>query len=87
MTAEKAVGGRLSGSAGSGGGPQAEAVGGEEVVGQRVPERMGLRLDQTADREKTEAVVLAVGVDPLDALSPKRTPPGPPRSPCARATP
>ena len=56
----------MSGWAGSG---DPQAVGGQEVIGERVPERMGLGLDQTANWEKTEAVVLAVGVDPLDALA------------------
>ena len=48
-------------------GPQ--ALGGHEVVGDGVPERMGFGLDQTAHGKKTKAVVLAVGVDPLDALA------------------
>ena len=51
------------------GGVGPQASGGHEVVGEGVPERMGLRLDQTANGEKTEAMVLAVGVDPLDALA------------------
>ena len=48
-------------------GPQAS--GGHEIVGDGVPERVGLRLDETANGKKTEAVVLAVCVDPLDALA------------------
>src|SRR5580704_1771039 len=48
-------------------GPQAS--GGHEIVGDGVPERVGLRFDETANGKKTEAVVLAVCVDPLDALA------------------
>jgi hypothetical protein len=46
-----------------------QTVGGHEIVGDGVPERLGLRLDETANWKKTEAVVLAVCVDPLDALA------------------
>src|SRR5271170_3569738 len=46
-----------------------QAAGGHEVVGERVPERVGLRLDEPANGEKTKAMVLAIGVDPLDALA------------------
>src|SRR5258708_32109607 len=34
-----------------------------------MPERMSLGLDEPAHGEKTEAMVLAIGVDPLDALA------------------
>jgi hypothetical protein len=51
------------------GGVGPQALGGHEVVGDGVPERMGLGLDQTAHGKKTKAVVLAIGVDPLDALT------------------
>ena len=54
-------------SASWGFGPQAS--GGEEIVGERMPERVSLGLDETAHGKKTEAMVLAVGVDPLDALA------------------
>jgi hypothetical protein len=64
-----------------------QAVSGAEIVGERMPERMGLRLDQTAIGEKTEAMVLAIGVDPLDALAQGGRRPCPLRSPCAPATP
>ena len=46
-----------------------QTASGEEIVRERVPERMSLGLDQPADREKTKAMVLAIGVDPLDALA------------------
>src|SRR5258708_9292623 len=42
-----------------------QAVGGGEIVGERMPERMRLRLDQPAHGKKAKAMVLAVGVDPL----------------------
>ena len=48
-------------------GPQTS--GGEEIVGKRMPERMSLRLDEPAHGKKAEAVVLAVCMDPLDALA------------------
>ena len=48
-------------------GPQAS--GGHEIVSDGVPECVGLRFDETANWKKTEAVVLAVCVDPLDALA------------------
>src|SRR3984957_2388797 len=50
-----------------GGCPQTS--GGEEIVGKRMPEPMSLRLDEPAHGKKAEAVVLAVCVDPLDALA------------------
>ena len=37
-------------------GPQ--ALGGHEIVGDGVPERVGFRLDETANWKKTEAVFL-----------------------------
>src|SRR5258708_13625461 len=46
-----------------------QALTGDEIVGERMPERMSLGLDEPAHGEKTEAVVLAIGVDPLDALA------------------
>ena len=46
-----------------------QALTGDEIVGERMPERMSLRLDESANGEKTKAMVLAVGVDPLDALA------------------
>jgi hypothetical protein len=46
-----------------------QTAGGDEVVGERMPERMSLRLDEPANGEKTKAMVLAIGVDPLDALA------------------
>src|SRR5258708_22401868 len=48
-------------------GPQAS--GSHEIVGDGVPERVGFRLDEAANGKKAEAVVLAVCVDPLDALA------------------
>src|SRR5271170_5578318 len=42
---------------------------GHHIVGQRVPQREGFGLDQTANGDKAKAVVLAVRVDPLDALA------------------
>ena len=42
---------------------------GDEIVRERMPERMSLRLDESANGEKTKAMVLAIGVDPLDALA------------------
>ena len=46
-----------------------QTTGGDEIVRERMPERMSLRLDQTAHGKKTKAMVLAIGVDPLDALA------------------
>ena len=46
-----------------------QTVSGDEIVGERMPERMSLRLDEPADGNKTKAMVLAIGVDPLDALT------------------
>ena len=46
-----------------------QTAGGDEIVRERVPERMSLRLDEPADRKKAKAMVLAIGVDPLDALA------------------
>src|SRR5258708_17981001 len=46
-----------------------QALTGDEIVGERMPERMSLGLDEPAHGEKTEAMVLAIGVDPLDALA------------------
>src|SRR5690348_10092448 len=51
------------------GGLQAEARSGDEIVGEGVPERLGLGLDQAANGEKTKAMVLAVGIDAFDALA------------------
>ena len=39
-----------------------QASGGHEIVRDGVPERVGLRFDETANWKKTEAVVLAVCV-------------------------
>ena len=39
-----------------------QTAGGDEVVRERVPERMSLGLDQPADREKTKAMVLAIAL-------------------------
>ena len=50
-----------------GGGPQGS--GSHEVVGERVPERVSLDLEETAHGKTTEAVVLAVCMGPLDALA------------------
>src|ERR1700722_16166026 len=61
------LGSRSAGGSGLGGGPQTS--GGEEIVGKRMPERMSLRLDEPAHGKKAEAVVLAVCMDPLDALA------------------
>src|ERR1700722_10626815 len=58
---------RSAGGSGLGAGPQTS--GGEEIVGKRMPERMSLRLDEPAHGKKAEAVVLAVTMDPLDALA------------------
>jgi hypothetical protein len=41
-----------------------QTVGGGEIVGERMPERMRLRLDEPAHGKKAKAMVLAVGVDP-----------------------
>jgi hypothetical protein len=46
-----------------------QTVSGEEIVRERMPERVSLGLDEPAHGKKTEAMVLAVGVDPLDALA------------------
>jgi hypothetical protein len=46
-----------------------QTVSGGEIVRECMPERMSLRLDESANGEKTKAMVLAVGVDPLDALA------------------
>jgi hypothetical protein len=46
-----------------------QAAGGHQVVRERMPERMSLRLDEPASGEKTKAMVLAIGVDELDALA------------------
>ena len=46
-----------------------QTVSGGEIVRECMPERMSLRLDEFANGEKTKAMVLAVGVDPLDALA------------------
>ena len=46
-----------------------QAASGDEIVGERMPERMSLGLDETANGKKAEAAVLAIGVDPLDALA------------------
>src|SRR5258708_24879962 len=46
-----------------------QALTGDEIVGERMPERMSLGLDEPAHGEKTDAMVLAIGVDPLDALA------------------
>jgi hypothetical protein len=47
------------------GGVGPQTAGGDEIVGERMPERMSLGFDQTANWKKAEAMVLAVGVDPL----------------------
>jgi hypothetical protein len=39
------------------------------VAGDGAPERVSLGPDQSPDGNKAEAVILAVGVDPLDALA------------------
>ena len=46
-----------------------QTVGGDEIACECMPERMSLRLDEPAHGKKTKAVVLAVCVDPLDALA------------------
>ena len=46
-----------------------QTASGDEIVRERMPERMSLRLDESANGEKTKAMVLAIGVDPLDALA------------------
>ena len=46
-----------------------QTASGDEIVCERMPERMSLRLDEPADGKKTKAMVLAIGVDPLDALA------------------
>ena len=63
------VAGRPREGSGGSGGIGSQALSCYEVVGEGVPERMGLRFDQTANREKTKAVVLAIGVDALDLLA------------------
>jgi hypothetical protein len=46
-----------------------QTASGDEIVRERMPERMSLRLDEPAHGKKTKAMVLAIGVDPLDALA------------------
>ena len=46
-----------------------QTASGDESVRERMPERMSLRLDAPAHGKKTKAMVLAIGVDPLDALT------------------
>jgi len=39
-----------------------QTASGDEIVRERMPERMSLRLDESANGEKTKAMVLAIGV-------------------------
>src|SRR5208282_3090623 len=57
--------------------PGSDGVGGfgpqpmcrHEMVGKRMPQRHRLGLDQAANRNEAEAMVLEVAVDPLDELA------------------
>src|SRR5580693_10488502 len=40
-----------------------------QIVGKRMPQRHRLGLDQTANRNEAEPMILQVGIDPLDELA------------------